>query len=140
MEMITGAEPGPSRFTLMHDNDDHLRLHHRLLAPSLGALAAPRYQPLMGLENKQLLCDLSDALHGCPDGATISTATTYPHLERTQSSIILGLHYGLRILHPEDELLQEIIGTQAQVTHLAANPGLPDLIPTLHQLPEFRSP
>ena len=95
----------------------------------------------MELENKQLLCDLSDALHGCLDGATISTATIYPHLERTQSSIILGLHYGLRILHPpEDELLQEIIGTQAQVTHLAANPGLPDLIQTLRQLPNFHLP
>ncbi|OJZ84826.1 hypothetical protein ASPFODRAFT_48974 [Aspergillus luchuensis CBS 106.47] len=141
MEMITGAKPGQSRFTLMHDYDDHLRLHHRLLAsPSLGALAAPRYQPLMELENKQLLGDLCDALHGCPDGATISTATIYPLLERTQSSIILGLHYGLRILHPEDELLQEIIGVQARVTHLAANPGLPDFIPTLRQLPGFLSP
>ncbi|CAK46719.1 hypothetical protein CBS115989_1490 [Aspergillus niger] len=140
MEMITGAKPGQSRFTLMHDYDDYLRLHHRLLAPSLGALAAPRYQPLMELENNQLLCDLCDALHGCPDGATISTATIYPLLKRTQSSIILGLHYGLRILHPKDELLQEIIGTQAQVTHLAANPGLPDLIPTLRQLPGFLSP
>ncbi|GLB00256.1 hypothetical protein AtubIFM57143_009302 [Aspergillus tubingensis] len=134
MEIINGAEPGQSRFTMMHDYDDHLTLHSQTASSSLGALAAPRYRPLTELGNKQLLCDLSDALHGCPDGATISTATIYLHLERTQVT--------LRPANPpppEDELLQEIIGTQAQVTHLAANPSLPDLIPTLRQLPESTS-
>ncbi|PYI00338.1 cytochrome P450 [Aspergillus sclerotiicarbonarius CBS 121057] len=139
MEMITGAEPGRSRFTLMHDYDEHLKLHHRILAPSLGALAAPRYQPLMELEGKQLLFDLCNALRRDSDG-TISTNAIYPLLERTQSSVILALHYGLRIPGCEEALLHEIIGTQAQVTHLAANPGLPDLIPPLRHLPAILSP
>ncbi|GJC95640.1 cytochrome P450 [Colletotrichum higginsianum] len=42
MEMITGSGPGKSRFTLMHDYDADLKLHHRMLSPSLGAVAAPR--------------------------------------------------------------------------------------------------
>ncbi|XRM45283.1 hypothetical protein ABZX51_008383 [Aspergillus tubingensis] len=88
MEIINGAEPGQSQFTMMHDYDDHLTLHSQTASSSLGALAAPRYRPLTELGNKQLLCDLSDALHGCPDGATISTATIYLHLERTQSNLI----------------------------------------------------
>lgn len=138
MEMITGAEPGQSKFTLMHDYDDHLKFHHRILAPSLGALAAPQYHPLMELESKQLLFDLSNAAQQFSQG--ISTETIYPLLERTQSSVILALHYGLRIPSFEEHILHEIIDIQTQVTHLAANPGLPDIIPPLRHLPAFLSP
>lgn len=138
MEMITGAEPGQSKFTLMHDYDDHLKLHHRILAPSLGALAAPQYHPLMELESKQLLFDLSNATQQFSQG--ISTETIYPLLERTQSSVILALHYGLRIPSFKEHILHEIIDIQTQVTHLAANPGLPDIIPPLRHLPAFLSP
>lgn len=138
MEMITRAEPGKSKFTLMHDYDDHLKFHHRILAPSLGALAAPQYHPLMELESKQLLFDLTNAARQFPQG--ISTETIYPLLERTQSSVILALHYGLRIPSFEEPILHEIIEIQTQVTHLAANPGLPDIIPPLRQLPAFLSP
>ncbi|KAL2812246.1 cytochrome P450 [Aspergillus cavernicola] len=137
MEMITGAEPGRSRFTLMHDYDDHLKLHHRILSPSLGGPAAPKYQPLMELEVKQLLFDLVNAL---PNDSTISTDTIYPLLERTQSSIILALHYGLRIPRFDEPILHEVIDTQTKVTHLAANPQLPDLIPLLRHLPSLLSP
>lgn len=141
MEMITDAEPGQSRFTLMHDYDDHLKLHHRILAPSLGAVAAPQYQSLMELESKQLLFDLSNAVRQSLDRSSmISTDTIYHLLERTQSSVILGLHYGLRIPRFEEPILHEIINIQTQVTHLAANPGLPDLIPLLRYLPSFLSP
>ncbi|KAL3455727.1 cytochrome P450 [Aspergillus heterothallicus] len=140
MEMITGAEPGRSRFTLMHDYDDHLKLHHRILSPSLGAPAASKYQPLMELEAKQLLFDLLATLRDAPDGETISTDTIYPLLERTQSSVILALHYGLRIPRFEEPILHEVIHTQTQVTHLAANPQLPDLMPFLRHLPAFLSP
>ncbi|KAJ5820079.1 hypothetical protein N7474_005670 [Penicillium riverlandense] len=139
MEMITGAEPGQSRFTLMHDYDDHLKLHHRILAPSLGAPAGPKYQPLMELEAKQLLFDLSNALQQCA-GGMISTDAIYPLLERTQSSVILALHYGLRIPRFEESILHEVIDVQTQVTHLAANPALPDIIPALRHLPGFLSP
>jgi hypothetical protein len=61
MEMITGAEPGHSRFTLMHDYDEHLKLQHCVLSTSLGAPAAGKYQPLMELEAKQLLFDINTA-------------------------------------------------------------------------------
>ncbi|KAJ5969286.1 hypothetical protein N7501_005534 [Penicillium viridicatum] len=138
MEMITGAEPGQSKFTLMHDYDDHLKFHHRILAPSLGALAAPQCHPLMELESKQLLFDLSNAAQQFSQG--ISTGTIYPLLERTQSSVILALHYGLRIPSFEEHILHEIINIQTQVTHLAANPSLPDIIPPLRHLPAFLSP
>ncbi|KAJ5817881.1 hypothetical protein N7447_007889 [Penicillium robsamsonii] len=138
MEMITGSEPGQSKFTLMHDYDDHLKFHHRILAPSLGALGAPQYHPLMELESKQLLFDLSNAAREFPDG--INTKTIYTQLERTQSSVILALHYGLRIPKFEDHILHEIIDVQTQVTYLAANPGLPDIIPPLRHLPTFLSP
>jgi cytochrome P450 len=138
MEMITGAGPGRSKFTLMHDYDDHLKFHHRILAPSLGAPAAPQFQPLMELESKQLLFDLANAARQCPDG--ISTESIYPLLERTQSSVILALHYGLRIPTFEDPILHEIIDVQKQVTHLAANPGLPDIVPPLRHLPRWLSP
>lgn len=138
MEMITGAEPGQSKFTLMHDYDDHLKFHHRILAPSLGVLAAPQYHPLMELESKQLLFDLSNAAEQFSQG--ISTETIYPLLERTQPSVILALHYGLRIPSFEEHILHEIIDIQTQVTHLAANPSLPDIIPPLRHLPAFLSP
>ncbi|KAJ5691913.1 hypothetical protein N7462_001336 [Penicillium macrosclerotiorum] len=138
MEMITNAKPGQSKFTLMHDYDDHLKLHHRILTPSLGGPAAPHYQPLMELESKQLLFDLCRLVKKSPKA--ISTDTVYPQLERTQSSVILALHYGLRIPRFEEKILHEVIDIQTQVTHLAANPGLPDIIPPLRHLPGMISP
>ncbi|KAI2788836.1 hypothetical protein POX_e06858 [Penicillium oxalicum] len=138
MEMITDAAPGQSKFTLMHDYDDHLKLHHRLLTPSLGAPAAPRFQALIELEATQLLWDLVRLSR--PSEGIVSTDLLYPQLERTQSSIILGLHYGLRIARFEDEILHQVIDTQSQVTHLAANPLLPDMIPLLRHLPSVLSP
>ncbi|KAF7719899.1 Cytochrome P450 [Penicillium ucsense] len=139
MEMITDAQPGQSKFTLMHDYDDHLKLHHRLLSPSLGAPAAPKFQALMELEATQLLFDLCQITQQSKEGI-ISTGKIYPQLERTQSSIILGLHYGLRVAQYEDQILHEVIDTQTQITHLAANPLLPDIIPALRHLPSLLSP
>ncbi|CRK18117.1 Cytochrome monooxygenase aneD like protein [Verticillium longisporum] len=140
MEMITGAGPGQSRFTLMHDYDAHLKLHHRLLSPSLGAVAAPRYQPVMELESKQLLFDLVVAVGENTEGAIANSSDVYPLLERTQSSVILLLHYGLRIPDVLEPILDEIIDIQTQVTHIAANPRLPDFIPPLRNLPAMLSP
>lgn len=137
MEMITGAGPGESRFTLMHDYDAHLKLHHRLLSPSLGPIAAQRYMPLMELESKQLLRDLVSTLI---NSDIISSDAVYTFLERTQSSVILALHYGMRIPDFSDPILHEIIDIQTKVTHLAANPGLPDMIPALRHLPALLSP
>jgi cytochrome P450 len=140
MEMITGAKSGRSRFTLMHDYDDHLKLHHRILAPSLGTPAASQYQSLMEVEAKQLLFDLITTMNKSEDGSIITTKIVYPLLERTQSSIILNLHYGLRIPRFEEPILHEIMVIQAQVTQLAANPQLPDLVPFIRYLPAFVSP
>ena len=138
MEMITNAGPGKSKFTLMHDYDDHLKLHHRLLSPSLGVIAAPQYQPLMEVENTQLLNDLLE-LSDKTD-TKVSTTAIYPLLERTQTSVILALHYGLRIPKFEEPILHEVVHVQQQVTHRAANPLLPDMLPALRHLPRFLSP
>jgi cytochrome P450 len=141
MDMITGAEPGQCRFTLMHDYDAHLKLHHRLLTPSLGPVSAPRYMPLMELEANQLLRDLIEVLQGsAKEGYTITSSAIYPLLERTQSSIILALHYGMRIANFSDPTLHKVINVQTKVTHLAANPQLPDMIQPLRYLPAFLSP
>ena len=138
MEMIINAKPGQSKFTLMHDYDAHLKMHHRILSPSLGLLAAPKYQPLMEFESTQLPFDVCNAATKSPEGLSIETV--YPLLERTQSSVILALHYGIRIPHFEEHILHEVINIQTQVTHLAANPGLSDIIPPLRHLPAFISP
>ena len=139
MEMITNAGPGQSRFTLMHDYDDHLKLHHRLLSPSLGVIAAPQYQPLMEVENAQLLRDLLSLAKGNND-LIVKTGEVYPLLERTQTSVILALHYGWRVPKFEDPILHEVVHVQQQVTHLAANPRLPDMMPFLRHVPYFMSP
>ncbi|KAL2206731.1 cytochrome P450 2F5 [Sarocladium strictum] len=138
MDMITGAEPGQCRFTLMHDYDAHLKLHHRLLTPSLGPISAPRYMPMMELEANQLLRDLLEILQGSAN--TISSKAAYPLLERTQSSIILALHYGMRIANFSDPVMHEVIDVQTKITHLAANPLLPDMLPFLRYLPGCLSP
>jgi hypothetical protein len=75
MKMITGTEPGQSKFTLIHH---YLQLHHRLLSPSLGAVGAPKFQPLIELEFKQLLLGLVETLRDSPrDGMTISSSKVY---------------------------------------------------------------
>ncbi|KAH8174467.1 cytochrome p450 domain-containing protein [Sarocladium implicatum] len=137
MEMITGAGPGKSRFTLMHDQDDHLRALHRILSPSLGSLSAPRYQPVMELESTQLVYDL---LALCQTSSVVSTRDVYPLFERTQASNILALHYSIRVPTVDDPLYREVIEIQKKVTHLAANPNLPDMMPFLRHLPGFLSP
>lgn len=78
MKMITGTEPGQSKFTLIHHYDAHLQLHHPLLSPSLGAVGAPKFQPLIELEFKQLLLGLVETLRDSPrDGMTISSSKVY---------------------------------------------------------------
>ncbi|RBR24524.1 uncharacterized protein FIESC28_02720 [Fusarium coffeatum] len=138
MEMISGAGKGQSRFTVMHDMDAHLKLHQRILSPSLGVIAAPRYQPVMELEAKQLLRDLLQLSDS--KSSVVSSADIYPLLERTQSSVILALHYGFRVPTVDDPLFHRIMETQAKATHVAANPGLPDIFPFLRHLPAFISP
>ncbi|KAJ5613836.1 hypothetical protein N7528_007490 [Penicillium herquei] len=138
MEMVTDSKPGKSKFTLMHDYDDELKLHHRILSPSLGGPGALKYQPLMELESTQLIFDLCQAVKASPDA--ISTETIYHFLERTQSSVILGLHYGLRIPRLDDENLREVMDLQNRITHIARSPELPDMIPALRYLPAFLSP
>ncbi|KAM0345675.1 hypothetical protein ACHAPU_006330 [Fusarium lateritium] len=138
MEMITGAGPGQSRFTLMHDMDEHLKLHHRILSPSLGGVAAPRYQPVMELEATQLVKDLLELANR--KSSAITSADVYPLLERTQASTILALHYGFRVPTLDEPLHHRIIDTQVKVTYCAANPGLPDFLPFLRHLPAAISP
>ncbi|KAK2061656.1 cytochrome P450 [Colletotrichum caudatum] len=144
MEMITGAPgPGKSRFTLMHDYDADLKLQHRMLSPSLGAVAAPRYQPLMELESKQLLVDLLSAT-GARDeddaAAAMESTEIYGLLERTQASVILGLHYGIRVPCADDPLFNRIVDVHREVTYVAANPGIVDFVPPLRHLPALVSP
>ncbi|KAF5567284.1 cytochrome P450 monooxygenase family 17 subfamily A (steroid 17alpha-monooxygenase) [Fusarium napiforme] len=133
MEMITGAGPGKSRFTLMHDMDAHLKLHHRILSPSLGGIAAPRYQPVMELEAKQLVKNLVELSE--QKSLVIASDDVFPFLERAQASIILALHYGVRVPTLDDSLYQRVRETQAKVTSYASKPGLPDIFPFLANLP-----
>ncbi|PNP78598.1 hypothetical protein FNYG_08077 [Fusarium nygamai] len=138
MEMITGAGPGKSRFTLMHDMDAHLMLHHRILSPSLGGVAAPRYQPVMELEAKQLVKDLVELSDH--KSLVVASDDVFPFLERAQASIILALHYGVRVPTLDDPLYQRVRETQAKVTWYASKPGLPDIFPFLANLPAAISP
>ncbi|KAL9561771.1 hypothetical protein ACKAV7_014033 [Fusarium commune] len=138
MEMITGAGPGKSRFTLMHDMDAHLKLHHRILSPSLGGVAAPRYQPVMELEAKQLVMDLLELCGH--ESSVVASADVFPFLERAQASIILALHYGVRVLTIDEPLYHRVRETQAKVTSYASTPGLPDIFPFLANLPTAISP
>jgi hypothetical protein len=123
----------------MHDYDAHLELHHRLLSPSLGAIAAPRYQPMMELESKQLVCELIGLVEKSKAN-TVSVKEVYPLLERAQSSVILCLHYGIRIPKFSESILHEVMETQAQVTAIATSPWIIDLVPALRLLPEVVSP
>jgi cytochrome P450 len=137
MDMVTNSATGQSKFTLMHDYDDHLKFHHRLLLPAL--TDAPKYQPLMELEVNQLLKDTL-VLVSRKDDHTITNKDMFHLIERTQSSIILSLHYGLRCPSLDLPLLQEVVKTQDQITYLAANPGLPEFIPAIRYLPRILSP
>lgn len=111
-----------------------------MLSPSLGAPAASRYQPIMEMEATQLLYDLLTVLDKSVDDSAISTKDIYSLLERTQSSAILVLHYGLYISNFAEPILHEIMKVHAKVTYLAANPQLPDSVPILRYLPTFISP
>ncbi|KAI8716515.1 hypothetical protein NCS52_00945600 [Fusarium sp. LHS14.1] len=139
MEMITGASPGKCKFTLLHDYDADLQQYHRILSPSIGAPSAPRYQPLMEVESMQLPVDLIALAERDEDHIT-STRVVYPHFERTQGSIIMSLHYGMRIPTCEDPILHQVVNMQAKLSHLVAHPGLPDSLPALRHLPALVSP
>lgn len=118
-------------------DQQHLRILHRILSPSLGPLSAPRYQPVMELESTQLISDL---LALCQTSPIVSTTDVYPLFERTQASNILALHYSHRVPTVDEPLYREVIEIQKKVTYLAANPNLPDMMPFLRHLPGFLSP
>ncbi|KAF4468547.1 Cytochrome P450 [Fusarium albosuccineum] len=139
VDMVTGAEPGQSKFTLMHDYNANLQLHHRILSPSLGAVGAPRYQPIMELESQQLLVHLLATVDES-ENSVVSIKKLYPQFERSQSSFIMMLHYGMRISNLDDPLLHQIIDIQARVTNLFSKPKLPDFLPVLRHLPAVISP
>ncbi|KAI8665254.1 hypothetical protein NCS56_00960700 [Fusarium sp. Ph1] len=139
MEMITGPGPGKSKFTLLHDYDADLQLYHRILSPTIGAPSTPRYQPLMELESTQLLVDLA-ALAERSENHITSTRAVYPPFERTQGSIIMSLHYGMRIPTCEGPILHQVVNMQAKLSHFVAHPGLPDSLPALRHLPALVSP
>ncbi|KAM0421388.1 hypothetical protein ACHAPT_010742 [Fusarium lateritium] len=139
IEMVTGASPGKSKFTVMHDYDTELQLYHRILSPSIGALATPQYQPLMELESLQLLVDLVDLSKRSRDNIA-STTSIYPVLERTQFSIMMSLHYGMRITTFKEPILHQVMGIHDQLTHLLGHPGLPGWLPAIRYLPALVSP
>ncbi|KAJ4329328.1 hypothetical protein N0V84_000223 [Fusarium piperis] len=139
MEMMTGAGPGKAKFTLLHDYDTDLQLYHRILSPTIGAPSTTRYQPLMELESMQLLVDLF-ALAERSEHHITSTRTVYPFFERTQSSVIMSLHYGMRVPTCEEPILHQVVSIQARLSHLVAHPGLPDSLPALRHLPALVSP
>ncbi|RMJ19475.1 hypothetical protein CDV36_000862 [Fusarium kuroshium] len=139
MEMMTGAGPGKSKFTLLHDYDADLQLYHRILSPTIGAPSTPRYKPLMELESLQLLVDLIALAERNEDHIT-SIRTVYPLFERTQGSIIMSLHYGMRVPTCEETILHQVVNMQAKLSHLVAHPGLPDSLPALRHLPALVSP
>ncbi|KAH7020977.1 cytochrome P450 [Microdochium trichocladiopsis] len=140
MELLTNVEqPGKSKFTLMHDYDDDLKRRHRILTPSLGPLAAPRYQAVMDLEVRQLLGDLVRMLQATKD-SVLSRDEIHPPLERTMASTVLALHYGIRVPTTTDPILKRLLAQHHKVAGLAANPWLVDLIPALRHLPLFLSP
>ncbi|RYP69712.1 hypothetical protein DL769_005210 [Monosporascus sp. CRB-8-3] len=139
IEMVTNTGPGKSKFTHMHDNDAEFRLYQRMLTSSLGAVAAPRYQPLIELEGKQMLAEILELLSP-GNMSMVSSDDLYVLFERAQTSLMLALHYGIRATTASDPLLHELIGMQNTITHLAASPSLPDIFPFLRHLPAVVSP
>lgn len=91
----------------------------------------------MELESKQLLKDLMALIKS---SNVVESAAVYALLERTQASNILALHYGVRVPDVSMPLYHEVVEIQKKVTYVAANPGLPDFIPPLRNLPAFLSP
>jgi hypothetical protein len=61
-------------------------------------------------------------------------------LEVSQASTILGLHYGVRVSGVDDSLYRKVTRMHLQITHIAANPSLPDFIAPLAYLPVWRNP
>ncbi|KAJ1324887.1 cytochrome P450 family 1 protein [Microdochium nivale] len=169
MELLTGVEArGTSRFLLLRDYDGGLRLRHRVLTPSLGPLAAPRYQAVMDLEVRQLLADVVKMMKL---SRTTTTTTTHAeeeenkadkaskeepppsppdfvlhrddihtHLERAAASVLLAMHYGIRVPDAADPTLGRLLAQHREVQGLAARPWLVDLFPALRHLPLCVSP
>lgn len=92
----------------------------------------------MELEGIQLVKDLVNLSDR--QSSIVSSTDVYPLLERTQASIILALHYGIRVPTVDEPLYHKVVETQVKVTYCAANPGLPDFIPFLRHLPAAISP
>lgn len=86
----------------------------------------------MELESKQLLVDLLALLK---KSDVVSSSDVYPLLERTQASNILALHYGIRVPNISDAIYHEVVEIQKKVSHVAANPEIPDFIPPVRNLP-----
>lgn len=92
----------------------------------------------MEMESTQLAKELVD--WAAREQGIVSSDGILPYLERTQASIILALHYGIRVPTLADPICQELFAVQVQLGHMAAFPWLPDLLPFLRHLPDVLSP
>ncbi|KXJ89760.1 cytochrome P450 [Microdochium bolleyi] len=142
LELLTGIEEkGQSRFLLLHDYDANYKLRHRILAPSLGPLAAPKWHAVLALEVRQMLVDivkLSFAQEK-PD-FVLHRDEIHPPLERAIGSAVLAMHYGIRVPDVTDPTYTRMLEQHDQFSSVAANPWLVDLAPFLRHLPLLISP
>ncbi|BCS21536.1 cytochrome P450 [Aspergillus puulaauensis] len=138
IELLDESAPWTSKLILTRQYGPEYRLHRRMLESGMTATYADRFHGLMELETCQLVNDLLVDKDCRTVG--ISSVLLFKHIERVQTSFVIGGTYGFRTPHRLDPNLVTIIKSSHDSNDIAVSQTLLNFFPVLKSLPKFLSP
>lgn len=138
IEILDESKDWTSKLILTRQYGPDYRLHRRMLESGMTAAYANRFHGLMELETCQLLNDLIKD----KDSRTVgmNSVLLFKHIERVQTSFVIGGTYGFRTPHRLDPNLTTIIKSSHDSNEIAVSQTLLNFFPALKYLPKYLSP
>lgn len=138
VEILDESEDWESKLTLTRQYGPGYKLHRRMLESGMTGAYAPRFHGLMEVETCQLLHDLLEDKTARTTG--MPSELLFKHIERVQTSFVIGGTYGFRTPHRLDPNLVSIVKSSHDSNAIAVSQTLLNYFPGLKHLPKMLSP
>lgn len=138
VEILDESDAWESKLTLTRQYGPQYKLHRRMLESGMTGAYAPRFHGLMEIETCQLLNDLLNDKTARTTG--MSSELLFKHIERVQTSFVIGGTYGFRTPHRLDPNLVSILKSSHDSNAIAVSQTLLNFFPSLKSLPKMLSP
>ena len=138
IEILDESADWESKMVLTRQYGPEYKLHRRMLESGMTASYAARFHGLMELETCQLLNDLLEDKVARTTG--MDSKLLFKHIERVQTSFVIGGTYGFRTPHRLDPNLVTILKSSHDSNAIAVSQTLLNFFPALKSLPNILSP